>query len=330
MTREPLLSVILVTPDRFDTIERTVQHLRAQELRDRIELVIVAPSRQSLGVEEAMLSDFGHRQVVEVGAIRSNASGYAAGIRQATAPVVVLGEDHSYPGPGWAEALSKAHEQPYAVVGPVVANANPGSAVSWADFILGYGPWLDPTPSGEVDYLPGHNSAYKRDLLTEYGPELDVWLEAESVLHGDLRSRGHRLYLEPSARTFHFNFSRRSSWLAATFHSARTFAARRVRTGRAFPLRRLLFTLGTPLIPVIRLRRCLRDLRRCEQPVSLPRLLPSLVLALLVSATGEAIGYAIGPGDSPQQVAQFEFHRDRHVNTKDRAAMAQARFWSRG
>ncbi len=323
----PSLSAILVTPDGFDSLRRTVQHIAAQSIRESIEVVIVAPSKGALGLDESELRGLQGVRIVEVGELRSNAHGYAAGVREATAPIVVFCEDHSYPGSEWAEALVEAHRDDFAVVGPVVANANPGSSVSWADFLLGYGPWLDPTPASELDYLPGHNSAYRRDLLMEYGSELDSWLEAESVVHWDLRSRGHRLYLEPRARTFHFNFSRPSSWIAATFHSARTFAARRVRDARGFPLRRLLYTLATPIIPPIRLRRCWRDIRRSEQPFSWFRLLPALTLSLIVSATGEAFGYALGPGDSPQRVSRYEFHRDRHVNERDRAAMAKARFW---
>ena len=58
---------------------------------------------------------------------------------------------------------------------------------------------------------------------------LEEWLDAESNLHWDLRARGHQLYLEPAACTHHFNYSRVSAWLPATFFAARTFAARRTR-----------------------------------------------------------------------------------------------------
>ena len=74
--------------------------------------------------------------------------------------MVVLSEDHSFPEAGWAEALIEAHRGPWSVVGPVVRNANPDSLISWADFLLGYGTWLDPAPGGEISQLPGHNSSY--------------------------------------------------------------------------------------------------------------------------------------------------------------------------
>ena len=93
----PDLSVILLTPDSYDTIRRTVHCIRTQSIKDRIELVIVAPSALSLNVDPSEFHDFLQHRIVELGSIRSIGSAYAAGIRAASAPVVVLGEDHSYP-----------------------------------------------------------------------------------------------------------------------------------------------------------------------------------------------------------------------------------------
>jgi glycosyltransferase involved in cell wall biosynthesis len=305
------MSVVIVTQDCYDTIRETLRHIRAQDVRDRLEVVIVAPSADGLGLDEAEVSDFLLVRVVEVGPIRSLAWANAAGIRQARAPVVVLAEDHCYPEPGWAEALINAHRQPWAAVGPVVHNANPDSSISWADALLGYAPWLDPAPAGVIDHLPGHNSSYKRAILLDYGPDLEAMLEAESVLHWDLRAKGHQLYLEPAAKVSHVNFGRLSSWIPAQFHSGRVFAAAR---GRSWsPLRRLLYAGGAPFIPLVRSWRILRRARRVcprHQPL---KVLPALMLGLVVSALGELLGYASGAGDAKQKLSTFEFHRVRHL-----------------
>ncbi|HEX5708076.1 MAG TPA: hypothetical protein VFX96_12315 [Pyrinomonadaceae bacterium] len=39
------MSVLIVTPDDYRTIRKTVRHLGAQTARERLEVVIVAPSR---------------------------------------------------------------------------------------------------------------------------------------------------------------------------------------------------------------------------------------------------------------------------------------------
>ena len=52
------MSVVIVTPDHYDTIRKTLRHIRAQNVRDRLEVVIVAPSANRLGLDEAELRDF--------------------------------------------------------------------------------------------------------------------------------------------------------------------------------------------------------------------------------------------------------------------------------
>ncbi len=315
---DPAISVILITPDRYQSLRRTIGHLRAQAVYNQMEIVIVAPSADSLEADERELQEFLQFRVVEVGPISSVGPAYAAGIREASAPVVVLGEDHSFPEPGWAEALLRAHQRPWAAVGPMVRNANPGSMMSWADFFLGYGPWQEPTPSEEMEHLPGHNSSYKRDILLRYDGRLDAMMEAESVLHWDLRRNGYRLYLESAARTSHVNFTLLSSWVQALFQSGRKFAAFRATNERWSRMRRLLFSAAAPLIPLVRFRRIAADLRRPGRPAHLLLgVAPMLLLGLAVDAAGQMMGCALGAGAAREQLLCFEFHRYRHVRKGD-------------
>ncbi|MGH7963364.1 MAG: glycosyltransferase family 2 protein, partial [Candidatus Binatia bacterium] len=277
----PEMSVIVITPDNYETIRKIIKRLRAQNVKSRLEVVLVAPSADGLGVDAAELNGFSQVRMVEVGAMTSTARARAAGVRQASAPVVAFVEDHAYPANGWAEALIAAHQQPWAAVGPVMANANPHSLISWANFLIEYGQWLDPAPAGTAEHLPGHNGSYKRVMLLDYGPELEAILAAESVLQWDLRAKGYQLYLEPAAKTYHQNFSSAFSWIPLRFHGGRLFAASRARGWS--PLRRLFYAGGAPLIPLVRLWRIVRELRRPgRQHHLLPRVLPALVAGLAV------------------------------------------------
>lgn len=304
----PEMSVVIVTPDRYETIRKTIKHLQAQTVKDWLEIVIVAPSADVLEGNDSELKDFLQFRVVEAGRLKSMAWANAAGIRQASAPVVAFVEEHSFPEPGWAKALIEAHRQPWAAVGPVARNANPDSLVGWAYLLIGYTPWLDPAPAGVIDHLPAHNSSYKRALLLDYGAELEAVLAAESVLHWDLRAKGYQLYLEPAAKMYHLNVSLLSSFIEQLFHHNRLFAGTRIRGWSL--IRRLLYTGGSPLIPVVRFLRILRQLYRFGHWRNLPPgvLLP-LILGLVVSATGEMMGYAFGVGDSEQKMSDLEFHR---------------------
>lgn len=101
----PDLSVILVTPDCYETIRQTIRSLREQTVRERLEIVIVAPAERTLGLVEKELEAFQSVRVIEFGEIKTLAAARVAGIRAASAPLLALGEDHAFPEPGWAEAL---------------------------------------------------------------------------------------------------------------------------------------------------------------------------------------------------------------------------------
>lgn len=304
--RPPALSAIITTPDSYDTIRRLVSSLRAQTARNAVELVIVAPSVAAVRDGLTDLQDFCCWRIVELGALRTVPQAKAAGIRHATAPVVVLTEDHSLPDPLWAQALIDAHRQGWAAVGPAMGNGNPESLISWADFLLGYGLWFDPPAAGEVDQLPGHNTSYKRDLLLGYGARLEALLGAESTLYEDLRTQGHHLYLQPAAKTFHANFTRLSRWVPYLRHSGRLFAAERARHWSL--LRRAAYSAAAPLIPLVRLKRLFPRLHR-SRPDLVPRVLVPLLFALTVDAFGQWLGYTLGPGHAAEKVAHLEFHR---------------------
>jgi hypothetical protein len=317
---EPEMSVILATPGSIEMVGTTLLHLRAQTVRHRLEVVLVVQSADGLGQPPAMLDGFWGHQIVEAGPFRSIAHANARGIGRARAAIVALAEDHCYPQREWAETLIAAHRGPWAVVGPVLRNANPSTAVSWCDFLIAYGPWIDPAPRGPAPFLPGHNSSYKRSVLSDYGDRLEDMLVAETVLHLDLVRQGHALLLEPAARTAHLNFASLPVWLRVQFLAGRTFASTRARGwGTA---KRLAYAAAAPLIPFVRLVRLLPVLRRAGWPPRLAwRLAPTLLLGLAVDAAGQAVGCVAGPGEASRQLSRFEFDRIAFVTEEDRRAL---------
>lgn len=316
----PKMSVIILTPDCYETIRKTMGCLLAQTACDQLEIIIVASSTSGLTDGKEQLAQFKDVRVVEIGPMNSTPGARAVGVRHAAAPVVGFAEDHSYPDQGWAEALIAAHRGPWAAVGPAVGNANPQSTLSWTNLAIEYGPWLDPVPAGPVNHLPGHNSSYKRDRLLAYGSQLEAMLEAETVLHWDLRAKGHRLYLEPAAKTFHLNFSSLGASLRLRFLGGRLFASSRARYWK--PLRRILYGAASPLIPLVRLPRALRDLHRAGLlPRLLPQVLAVLAFTLASDAVGEMIGYLFGGGQTMRTLSEMEFERHRFLSQKDQRSL---------
>jgi hypothetical protein len=313
----PALTVVLPTWDTFDVLRTTVAHLEAQTVARSIELIIVAPSAQRATPNPDEVSGLHSVRVLETGVMHATGPARARAIREASASVVAFAEDHCFPRPDWAEALIAAHQGPHAAVGPAVYNANPETATSWADLYLGYGRWLGPGRRREVELLPGHNSSYKRDVLLNYGDELDQLMEAETVLLWDLRRKGHTLLFEPAARVEHINFSSFKVFIDVQWHLGRVFAA--TRAAHWSLLRRVGYALAAPAIPFIRLSHTVRA--AASNGSSRRRLVATLPLigaALLVDFAAQATGALFGAGRSVAILSAYEFHRVDVNRTKRR------------
>lgn len=309
MAEGPDLSAVLVT-DRWETIRRTVDHLRSQTARERLELVVVAPPGEALDGDG--LADFRWTQRVDADTLASLYVARAAGVRAAQAPVVAFTESHAYPDPGWAEALIETHCGPWGAVGPVMRNGNPQHAASWGNHFVNFGFWLDPLPAGSIERLPAHNTSYKRSLLLDFGEDLPRMLQSETELQWRLRSAGHDLYFEPAAKTAHENMVRRLPSTLDAFDKMRVFGAMRAE-GWSAP-RRVAYAGGLPLIFAIRLRQVLRDVRRSGRGHELPAALPMVLAALGGGVAGEAVGYLTGRTGADSAVRRqvdYELHGER-------------------
>jgi hypothetical protein len=317
-SQAPALSVILPCEEGFEYIRRTVRALRMQTVRDQIELVLITMTHQPLDLESEEITGFHSVRVVVAPGLMGNRA-RAAGIRCAGAPIVALAEDHCYPESGWAAALIATFGNGWSAVGPAMYNANPGSALSWVNLLLAFGPWVAPAEAGAVTQLPWHNTTYKRAPLMEYGGHLGELMDVEGMLQQDLACKGHRFYHQVAAQTYHLNISRYSSTIIHRLDASRLFAGHRSRSWS--PLKRLAYILAAPLIPFIRLWRALPLLRKVDAGPGLrPRVLPVLVGCLVLDAVGETAGYALGAGNTASRVEMFERLRFRYLSRADQRA----------
>jgi hypothetical protein len=313
----PVLSAIVLVPDRLESVETTLAALSAQDIADRMELVFVTPVHD-LAIDPALTARFMRTTTVVATEWRSTSASRTAGIRAATAPIVAMVEDHCFPTPGWASALVKAHEQPWAGVGPTILNANPKSLVSWVNLAIEYGPWLHPVERGAVSHIPGHNSSYKRERLLEYGDGLEQIFEAESILHWDLQRRGYQVAMEPEARSRHQNFAQFWPSIGLRFHGGRQFAANRAESWSV--VKRLAFAGGSAILPFLRTARTMNHMRRAAPRRAGPGFIATLFVLLVFDALGEAVGYATGRGQSVERLNDLEFNRRRFTAIGDEVA----------
>jgi hypothetical protein len=206
------------------------------------------------------------------------------------APLVFIGETHTYANAGFAEALLTAFSGPWSTVTPSFTNANLEGVLSWAAFLSDYGPWGEGLEVGEIKSAPIHNTAYRRSVLLEFGDRLASALSRDDEMWQTLRAGGHRSFLQPEARLDHANIARPWDWVKERFHIGLQVASQRV---QRWPTGRRLAYLGASfLIPAVLTRRVLPGFRRAAQRNRLPlTTLPFIVTGMIIWATGEFIGY---------------------------------------
>jgi hypothetical protein len=305
----PRISFIVPT-NSFATIADVAERVAAQSVAEEIELVVVCPAASELaGYEQigAVRITVVEHPLLPLGEAR------AAGVRAAAATVVAIGETHAFPAPGWGEHLIAAHEGPWAAVVPAITNANPeGGAPSWSSFLVDYGRWAFGDGAHEIDDPPSYNASFKKAHLMELGDDLGRLLEPGDELPRELRKRGHRSYYEPKARIEHLNLTRRGAWLNERFLGGRLLgSARRAHWPVA---RTLLYVVGSPLIPVIRLARTRHALAAAGRNGGLPaHTRAAVVLECVLWGAGELVGYVAGRGRAEADMLEYELHKARYL-----------------
>lgn len=314
------MSAILVAHRYSECLRWALERLRAQTTAAELECVIVAPTRAAVEDGLEAIRELCGCQVIEH-ALDDWGAAKAAGVRAARAPLVVFMEDHSYPDPGWAEALIQAHERgDFAAVGPVVWNANPATSISWGCFLVYYGQYMRALPPEMVRHLPGNQSCYRRELLLEYGSRLADVLQAEIVLHHELLAEGKSLCQEPAAKVRHLNYSRIGPAMQEYFLASRVFAAERRRPWSRFRI--AVYAAGSILLPLIRLKRILAEtLQAGLKARILAGACGPALLILCAGAAGEMLGYALGPGRAKESLMRFEAERDSGFTRQDLEAI---------
>ncbi|MDU8942183.1 glycosyltransferase [Ovoidimarina sediminis] len=295
--KEPSFSIVSATDGAFDVCRRSLSNFAKQTLRDQIEIVLVGPSIEEMQPDYELLSQFGAYQIIEVGRLRSTGHALSLGFKHARAPFGAFLEEHGFPRPDFVEKLLKTFDETGSdVVGYTLLPQNPGT-VAWTHIFLQFGPAVPDVVSGPAKRLGGHHVAYRKEVLTPFGDDLEILMANESVLFEIFRNKNIPMYLTNEITVGHTQISYLPALFRHEFISAMIFADARWKTQNWPVWKRAVYTLGAPAIPFVRVGRSLRDIRRTGRgPEMSVLVLPTMVLSAGVSAMGEAIGYVFGAG----------------------------------
>lgn len=230
----------------------------------------------------------------------------SVGLRQASAPVVALLEDHGTPSPGWCRSMLEAHRAPEtAAVGGAVENGV-DKLLNWAVYYCDFGRYQNPVPEGPVEFLSDSNVSYKRDALWSVK---DLWYDAfhETSVNWQLSRGGRLLRLDPgmvvhqTRRTLRFLPALRERYVWG-----RSFAGTRA-LEIAAP-KRFMFAALSFLLPFLLTARIVsRGVKKRRHGRELFSAVPFIFLLQTIWAAGEFVGYVTGRADAraglPAQVS---------------------------
>ena len=296
---DPLLSIILAT-DNQERVATVIDSLSAQTIAKKMEMVLVMSTPADAQTRARLEESFHSLNVIHVASVAPLSRARAQGVRAARGELVFIAETHAYPDPSLAEKLVGALSDDWSLVVPGFRNANPESALSWAGFLSDYGAWADILPAGETERPPSHDAAFRRAALLEFGDRLEHALTFGDEMYTTLKARGHRAYFEPTARIQHVNVTRFRPWMHERYLSGVLIGG--YRSARWGLLRRVVYALGSPLIPFVILSRIRKGVREATHGQALPSFtMSALVLGTVFKSVGEMRGYLLGVSDSAEE-----------------------------
>jgi glycosyltransferase involved in cell wall biosynthesis len=200
-----MISVIVPTRDRPESLRRCLDALAVQSALDDFEVIVVDDgSADPRAIEEIV----GRHSFARV--IRLDHSGPAgarnAGVASARGRFVCFTDDDCEPAPLWAARLVAALESGADAAAGRTLTGHPGSALAAASELIARAPALVDEPSdGELTFAPSNNLACRAEILAEVAFD-----ERYPVAAGEDRdwcrrflARGYVLRSEPTAALVH-------------------------------------------------------------------------------------------------------------------------------
>lgn len=221
-----------------------------------------------------------------------------ANVRMASGDVVALTEDHCTARPGWVAAILRAHaEYPKAAaIGGAIENGAEGRGpLRWASHLMTQGSHMAPLANGPSRRIANEaNVSFKRWALADFEKHplgfMTIGHTRALADHGELLVNDDRIVVD-----HHESLGPRAT-AVIHFDDGRTVAGFRRRHMRSGDWLRL---AGTPLLPLYRTGRVVRNAIVKGHGRRLLTALPWLVVLEYCHAIGEAIGYLRGAGRSP-------------------------------
>jgi hypothetical protein len=309
---EPKITVSIMVGDQRERAGHCLQSVLAQDGIEEAEVLLLDLSHQKYPPLAG--SDHPSVRLVKIDQDMTDGELRAYSARNARGEIVAYLEEHAIVRQGWLDVLIRDFALGYVGVCALPRNLNPGAGISDAVSIMNFLPWLKVTKPTEFKYLPGHNSAYRRDALLSFGNDLPDLLSSEILLCWQMNMRGQKMLMDPAAQFIHMNEEELGMIVQGYYYWNLLFGQSRARIYHWSLIRRVAQVLAIPLLPFVRSFRILGFLAR-NDPASLPvyfRSVGVIFVAYISAAVGMAQGCLMGAGTTGTKFRDNELNERRN------------------
>jgi GT2 family glycosyltransferase len=297
--RKVTLSVVIASVNGLPVIDECLGSLF--ELEESGDLEVIVANRCPVEVGSFISRKYPSIKLIQTGSQTAIPQLRALGFHESSGDIVAVLEDHCLVAPDWAYRVIEAHRLRYPVIGGSVENAACRRLVDWAAYFCEYYRAMNPVPEGEVDFVPGNNVSYKREILEQFQDDFrsGIW---DFEVHEHLKKAHVPLYSDPSILVYHKMSASLGRFLIQKYHFARSVAGTR-NENQSWNVR-CLYAAGAFLLPLILFIRIFGSVwkkrtHRIAFLLSSPFFLPML----FIWGIGEVAGNIIGAGSSTSKVA---------------------------
>lgn len=296
--KAPKFSVIIPSVNGLPTIAECLTAIERQDCDFGFEIIVA--DRTNDGTKEYIQENFPLIKLIETEKNCGIPEMRAIAVEQAHGEYLVVTEDHCIAPENWLTEIFKAHESGYDVVGGAVENGCEKRLIDRAVFLCEYSSFMPPICDGEVHFVTGNNTSYRRSAIEKLDKNLlkNYW---EYFWQNDLRQSGIKFLSVSNLIISHKKEFGFLYFLGQRFHYSRSFAA--MRKQRSSVSEQIIYLLYTPFLPIHLIWRIFRNvLEKKTNYGNFFLSLPLLFIFMVSYASGEFIGQIFGAGDSLSKV----------------------------
>ena len=290
---KPKFSVIVPSVNGLPTLAECLTALERQQCSFDFEIIVV--DRTQNETVRYIRENFPRVKLIELSAPRGIPEMRFIAMNRAGGEFLAITEDHCLAPENWLAKFSEAHDAGYEVVGGAVENMSRERLLDRAVFLCEYSAFM-PAASGEVDFVTGNNTSYRRSTLEKLDETIleNYW---EYFLQAELKRAGVKFFSDSSIVAGHKKEFGFFYFLAQRFYYSRSFAAMRKQNSTF--AEQILYIFYTPFLPFHQIWKIFQNVRGKNRNYSDFFLsLPLLLVFMISYALGELTGCLFGAGES--------------------------------